>query len=64
MPIKWNQCKTICFLAETASAADEIRITDLQKDIQNLYNYNVMLREKLMNAQSMLHVLSEKKKSS
>lgn len=50
------------FLTETASA-DEIRITDLQKDIQNLYNYNVMLMEKLVNAQSMLHVLSEKKSS-
>lgn len=49
-------------LLETAGA-DEIRITDLQKDIQNLYNYNVMLREKLVNAQSMLHVLSEKRSS-
>lgn len=35
-------------------------MTNLQKDLQNLYEYNMMLREKLIAAQSMLHSLAIK----
>lgn len=41
-------------------AADHISMTNLQKDLQNLYEYNMMLREKLIAAQSMLHSLANK----
>ncbi|CAI9090921.1 OLC1v1025811C2 [Oldenlandia corymbosa var. corymbosa] len=41
----------------------EANITDLQKSIQNLYDYNVMLRDKLAATQSMLHALSQNKLS-
>ncbi|KAK6915284.1 hypothetical protein RJ641_020401 [Dillenia turbinata] len=44
-------------------ANSEIELTDLQKDIQNLYDYNVMLREKLLSAQSMLDALAQKSTS-
>lgn len=35
-------------------------MTNLQKDLQNLFEYNMMLREKLIAAQSMLHSLANK----
>ncbi|XP_019259501.1 PREDICTED: uncharacterized protein LOC109237633 isoform X2 [Nicotiana attenuata] len=41
-------------------AADHISMTNLQKDLQNLYEYNMLLREKLIAAQSMLHALTSK----
>lgn len=41
-------------------AADHVSMTNLQKDLQNLYEYNMMLREKLIAAQSMLHSLAIK----
>ncbi|KAK4721763.1 hypothetical protein R3W88_011996 [Solanum pinnatisectum] len=41
-------------------AADHVSMTNLQKDLQNLYEYNMMLREKLIAAQSMLHSLANK----
>ncbi|PHU00629.1 hypothetical protein BC332_30416 [Capsicum chinense] len=40
--------------------ADHISMTNLQKDLQNLFEYNMMLREKLIAAQSMLHSLANK----
>nr|XP_016464469.1 PREDICTED: uncharacterized protein LOC107787415 isoform X3 [Nicotiana tabacum] len=43
-----------------SQAADHISMTILQKDLQNLYEYNMLLREKLIAAQSMLHALSNK----
>ncbi|CAN4106374.1 unnamed protein product [Withania somnifera] len=41
-------------------AADHKSMTNLQKDLQNLYEYNMMLREKLIAVQSMLHSLANK----
>ncbi|KAL3523339.1 hypothetical protein ACH5RR_016173 [Cinchona calisaya] len=46
-----------------SQGAGEISISDLQKSLENLYDYNVILREKLVAAQSILHALSEKKSS-
>ncbi|KAK4356720.1 hypothetical protein RND71_025691 [Anisodus tanguticus] len=46
------------------SGADNISMTNLQKDLQNLYEYNLMLREKLIAAQSMLHALANKESAS
>lgn len=44
-------------------AAGEISVTDLQKSLKDMYDYNVILRDKLIAAQSILHALSEKKSS-
>ncbi|KAJ8543658.1 hypothetical protein K7X08_025276 [Anisodus acutangulus] len=44
--------------------ADNISMTNLQKDLQNLYEYNLMLREKLIAAQTMLHALANKESAS
>ncbi|XP_060183538.1 uncharacterized protein LOC132613514 [Lycium barbarum] len=41
-------------------AADNISMTNLQKELENLYEYNIMLKEKLIAAQSMLHTLANK----
>lgn len=41
-------------------AADHISMANLHKDLQNLYEYNMMLRDKLIAAQSMLHSLANK----
>lgn len=41
-------------------AADHISMANLHKDLQNLYEYNMMLREKLIATQSMLHSLANK----
>ncbi|XP_073315444.1 uncharacterized protein [Primulina huaijiensis] len=39
---------------------DEINILELQKNLQNLYEYNVLLRDKLIAACSMVDVLAKK----
>ncbi|KAK6911267.1 hypothetical protein RJ641_023360, partial [Dillenia turbinata] len=44
-------------------ANSKIELTHLQKDLQNLYEYNVMLREKFLAAQSMLDALAQKSSS-
>ncbi|CAK9168393.1 unnamed protein product [Ilex paraguariensis] len=45
-------------------ADSEIRMADLQKHLQSLYEYNVMLREKLIATQSLLHALTRRASSS
>ncbi|XP_021681446.2 uncharacterized protein LOC110665557 isoform X2 [Hevea brasiliensis] len=42
----------------------ELEISDIQKNLQNLYNYNVILREKLLTTQSLLHSLTSKSSTS
>nr|XP_043614371.1 uncharacterized protein LOC122586447 isoform X2 [Erigeron canadensis] len=42
----------------------EIGASELQKNLQNLYEYNVMLREELIRAQSMLHTLTSRASAS
>lgn len=46
-----------------SNASGDVNIADLQKSLQNMYDYNVILRDKLVAAQSILHALSEKKSS-
>ncbi|KAH7571362.1 hypothetical protein JRO89_XS04G0029100 [Xanthoceras sorbifolium] len=41
----------------------EVEMSDIQKNFQCLYDYNVMLREKLVAAQSSLHALAAKSSS-
>lgn len=38
-------------------AGPEISISDIQKNLQSMYDYNVLLREKLMATQSKLHAI-------
>ncbi|KAA8538913.1 hypothetical protein F0562_025605 [Nyssa sinensis] len=45
-------------------AGSEINMSDIQKNIQDLYEYNAMLREKLVATQSTLHALTIKASSS
>uniref|UniRef100_A0A5B7AKP0 Uncharacterized protein n=1 Tax=Davidia involucrata TaxID=16924 RepID=A0A5B7AKP0_DAVIN len=45
-------------------AGSEINMFDVQKNLQDLYEYNAMLREKLVAAQSMVHALTIKASSS
>ncbi|CAI9302162.1 unnamed protein product [Lactuca saligna] len=42
----------------------ELSASEIQKNLQNLYEYNVMLREELIVAQSMLHTLTSKASAS
>ncbi|KAI3762316.1 hypothetical protein L1987_52741 [Smallanthus sonchifolius] len=42
----------------------EITALEIQKNMQNLYEYNMMLREELIHAQSMLHSLTSKASAS
>lgn len=44
-------------------AGSEIEISDIQKNLKSLYEYNVMLREKLVAAQLLLHTLAKKSAS-
>lgn len=37
-----------------------VDVSDIQKNLQDLYEYNTMLREKLVNTQSMLRALKTK----
>ncbi|XP_019152650.1 PREDICTED: uncharacterized protein LOC109149371 isoform X2 [Ipomoea nil] len=39
---------------------EQMSMSNLQRNIENLYEYNAMLREKLIAAQSMLHALANK----
>ncbi|KAK9692179.1 hypothetical protein RND81_09G246400 [Saponaria officinalis] len=41
-----------------------VSLSDIQKSIHNLYEYNTMLRDKLVDTQSMLHALTNKHSSS
>ena len=41
-------------------AGSEVNISDIQKNLQALCDYNIMLREKLVAAQSMLNDLMTK----
>ncbi|KAI9156871.1 hypothetical protein LWI28_013495 [Acer negundo] len=41
----------------------EVEMSDIQKNFQRLYDYNVMLRENLVAAQSSLHALAAKSSS-
>lgn len=45
-------------------AGSEISILDIQKNLKNLYDYNMMLREKLVITQSAIHALTSKASSS
>jgi len=38
-------------------------MSDIQKNLQNLYEYNALLRDKLVHTQSMLHALTSKSPS-
>ena len=40
-----------------------MEISDIQKNLRSLYEYNVMLREKLVAAQLLLHALAKKSAS-
>ncbi|KDP23302.1 hypothetical protein JCGZ_23135 [Jatropha curcas] len=42
----------------------EVDISDIQKNLQNLYNYNVVLREKLLATQTLLHNMASKSSTS
>ncbi|XP_030971565.1 uncharacterized protein LOC115991783 isoform X1 [Quercus lobata] len=44
-------------------AGSEMEISDIQKNLRSLYEYNVMLREKLVAAQLLLHALAKKSAS-
>nr|GLL17994.1 uncharacterized protein LOC109149371 isoform X1 [Ipomoea trifida] len=43
---------------------EQMSMSNLQRDIENLYEYNAMLRDKLIAAQSMLHALANKESPS
>ena len=45
-------------------AGSEISMSDINKNFQSLYDYNVMLRERLVSAQCMLQSLTMKASSS
>lgn len=45
-------------------AGSEVEMSDIQKNFQRLYDYNVMLRERLVETQSSLRALSANKSSS
>lgn len=47
-----------------SKAIDEMSLTDLQKGLQNLYDYNVRLSEKLVAAQSIINALSKNSSTS
>ncbi|XVE62218.1 hypothetical protein DITRI_Ditri06bG0100700 [Diplodiscus trichospermus] len=45
-------------------SGSEIDLSDIQRNFQHLYDYNVMLREKFKATQSLLHALGSKSSSS
>ena len=47
------------FAAELKDPA-EMDMSDVQKNLRSLYEYNVLLREKLVEAQSLFHSLATK----
>lgn len=49
---------------EMRGAGSEISIPEIQKNLENIYEYNMMLREKLVIAQSMIHTLTSKASAS
>lgn len=52
------------FLLAEIKPGSELSASEIQKNLQNLYEYNVMLREELIVAQSMLHTLTSKASAS
>lgn len=52
-----------CFSVAEFKAGSEMDMSDIQKNLTSLYEYNVMLREKLLAAQSSLHALATKSSS-
>lgn len=50
------------FIAELKPSS-EMDMSDVHENLKSLYEYNVMLREKLMATQSLLHVLTTKSSS-
>lgn len=57
-----NTVHVICYFTEL-EAGSEMEISDIQKNLSSLYEYNVMLREKLVAAQLLLHALEKKSAS-
>ena len=53
-----------CFVFAEFKAGSEISMSDIKKNFQSLYEYNVMLREKLVSTESMLQSLTTKASSS
>uniref|UniRef100_A0A7N2QY07 Uncharacterized protein n=1 Tax=Quercus lobata TaxID=97700 RepID=A0A7N2QY07_QUELO len=51
------------FVIPELEAGSEMEISDIQKNLRSLYEYNVMLREKLVAAQLLLHALAKKSAS-
>jgi hypothetical protein len=49
-----------CFSIAEFKAGSEMDMSDIQKNLTSLYEYNVMLREKLLATQSSLHSLATK----
>lgn len=50
----------LCFSLAEVRSPNEINIVDLQKNLQNLYEYNLLLRDKLIAACSNVNVLANK----
>lgn len=46
-----------------SNGSSTIDMSDIQKSIRNLYDYNVMLRDKLVDTQSTLRALTTKNPS-
>ena len=57
-----NTVHVLCYFTEF-EAGSEMEISDIQKNLRNLCEYNVMLREKLVAAQLLLHALAKKSAS-
>lgn len=48
------------FFTSELKDVSEMDMSDVQKNLKSLYDYNVMLREKFIAVQSMLHELATK----
>ena len=51
------------FLAAEFNAGSEVEMSDILKNLHRLHDYNVMLREKFLANQSLLHALASKSTS-
>lgn len=58
----WND-RVICFSIPELKDDSEMDMYDIQKNLKSLYEYNVMLREKFIAAQSLLNDLASKSSS-
>lgn len=54
---------SLLFIAAEFSAGSEVEMTDILKNLHRLHDYNVMLREKIIANQSLLHALASKSTS-